>query len=71
VQEKKRKDKMMISFLLSCAHQTHDKINVYIVIIVLYSYPTSYLIMCTKRALKMNNCVHFLKQFKYQNNYFR
>ena len=33
----------MISCLLSCAHQTHDKINVYHVLIVAYLYIILYL----------------------------
>jgi len=30
---------IMISCLLSCAHQTHDRINVYHVFIISYLYP--------------------------------
>jgi len=35
----------MISCLLSCAHQTYDRINVYHVIIISYLYPALYHIM--------------------------
>jgi len=35
----------MIYCLLSCAHQTHDKINVYHVLIISYLYLTLYHIM--------------------------
>ena len=36
---------IMISYLLSCAHQTHDRINVYHVLIISYLYPTLYHIL--------------------------
>jgi len=39
----------------SCVHQTHDRENVYPVIIISYLYPTFYPIMCTKRAQKVYN----------------
>jgi len=32
----------MISCLLLCAHQTHDRINVYHVLIISYLYPALY-----------------------------
>ena len=36
---------IMISCLLSCAHQTHDRINVYHVIIISYLYSALYHIL--------------------------
>jgi len=35
----------MISYLLSYAHQTHDRINVYHVLIISYLYPALYHIL--------------------------
>jgi len=36
---------IMISCLLSCAHQIHDRINVYHVLIISYLHPALYHIM--------------------------
>jgi len=36
---------IMISCLLSCVHQTHDRINIYHVLIISYLYPILYHIM--------------------------
>ena len=41
---------IMISCLLSCAHQTHDKINAYHVNIISFLYPTSYHILSISYA---------------------